>query len=87
MKLSIVVPAHNEEENIVNVVNKIEQGLNLDYELIIVNDHSTDKTGELVRGLFGQYPNLRLADNLGPGGFANAIKTGFLNMRTEVVVP
>ncbi|PIQ88138.1 MAG: glycosyl transferase family 2, partial [Candidatus Omnitrophica bacterium CG11_big_fil_rev_8_21_14_0_20_43_6] len=87
MKLSIVVPAHNEEENIVNVIDKIEKGLNLDYELIIVNDHSTDRTEELVQGLFGKYPNLRLVENLNPGGFANAIKAGFSSMHTEVVVP
>lgn len=87
MKLSIVVPAHNEEDNIVEVVDRIEQVLRFDYELIIVNDHSTDKTGELIQGLLGKYPNLRLVENLEPGCFANAVKAGFLNMRADVVVP
>lgn len=85
--MSIVIPAHNEEENIVEVIDKIERELSPDYELLIVNDHSTDKTKELVQGLFGKYQNLRLVDNLDPGCFANAIKAGFYNIRTDVVVP
>ncbi len=38
MKISIFVPAHNEEENIENVIRQIEKNVSLDHELVIVND-------------------------------------------------
>lgn len=60
MKLSIVIPAHNEEENIAEVVNKIEQSIDFPHELVIVNDHSTDATARLLDGLSKQYSNIRL---------------------------
>lgn len=87
IKLSIVIPAHNEEENIAEVINKIEQILDIEHELVVVNDHSTDFTAKIVSGLSKQYANIRLVDNLLEPGFANAIKTGFINLKTEAVVP
>lgn len=87
MDLSIIVPAYNEEENIISVIEKIESLLDPGYELVVVNDHSTDKTAALVRELADRYPNIRLVDNLGPKGFANAVKCGFANSKGELVIP
>ncbi|MBU1726182.1 MAG: glycosyltransferase [Candidatus Omnitrophica bacterium] len=87
MKLTVFVPAHNEEENIVDVINKIEEAIDFDFDLLIVNDHSSDRTKELVLGLMKKYKNLSLIENLDAGCFGNAIKTGFLNAKTDVVVP
>jgi len=87
MKLSVVVPAHNEQENIAEVIHKIEGFLKIEHELLVVNDHSTDKTPEIVLGLARQYPNLKLVSNPLEGGFANALRTGFSNVKTEVVIP
>ena len=58
MKLSIIVPAHNEEENIVEVIEHIEFMAGVPHELIVVNDHSHDKTPLLVKGLTGKYPHI-----------------------------
>ena len=87
MKLSVIIPAHNEEENIEGVIAQIESLLELEYELIVVNDHSTDKTAAVVRELRLRFPNLRLVDNPGPKGFANAVKCGFANAKGELVIP
>ncbi|MBI4708388.1 MAG: glycosyltransferase [Candidatus Omnitrophica bacterium] len=87
MKISLVVPAHNEEENILDLLNKIENTLKLDHELIVVDDHSTDKTPELVRQAMRQHQNIRLVQNALESGFANAIKAGFSAVSTDVVVP
>ncbi|MDD2752092.1 MAG: glycosyltransferase [Candidatus Omnitrophica bacterium] len=87
MKISIIVPAHNEEENISEVIQKIEESLNLEHELIVVNDHSQDRTARIVEELKQRYPNLKLVDNQAEAGFANAIKTGFSHVEAEVVVP
>jgi dolichol-phosphate mannosyltransferase len=87
MNLSIVVPAHNEEENIADVINRIESTIDIAHELIIVNDHSSDATADIVLSLMNEYPNLRMVDNLDPGCFANAVKTGIKNSKAKVVVP
>ncbi|MDD4979726.1 MAG: glycosyltransferase family 2 protein [Candidatus Omnitrophica bacterium] len=88
MKLSIVLPAHNEEENITEVVRRIENSsLDIPYELVVVNDHSTDNTIGLLGQLCRQYNNIKVVDNALAKGFANALKTGFKSADTEVVVP
>lgn len=88
MKLSIIIPAHNEQDNIVGVIDKIEWSLNdIDYELLVVNDHSTDSTAELVGRLSREYNNIRLVENKLDKGFANALKTGFKSVNAEVVIP
>jgi glycosyltransferase involved in cell wall biosynthesis len=87
MKISVVIPAHNEEDNIKEVIKKIEDFLDIEHELVVVNDHSTDSTCEIVRGLSIQYPDVRMVDNLSEPGFANAIKIGFANIKTGIAVP
>lgn len=88
MKLSIVIPAHNEQDNIRDVISKIEGALDLDieYEIAVVNDHSSDNTAGIVSQLCKQYSNLRLVNNLAEGGFANALRAGFANVKTDVVL-
>jgi len=87
MRLAIIVPAHNEEDNIVDLIEKIEGSLGLEYELIVVNDHSSDATARLARDLSVKYPNVRLVENLNDAGFANAIKTGFADNKADAAVP
>lgn len=87
MKLSIIVPAHNEADNIAGLIKKIESSIDIPHELIIVNDHSQDNTSDLVKSLFKEFMNLRLIENTLEKGFANAIKTGFNNAKYEVIIP
>ncbi len=88
MRFSIVIPAHNEEENIGEVLVKVEGSLvDLDYELIVVNDHSVDKTWEIVKDMARRYQNIRLIENNLDKGFANAIRTGLKSIKTDVVIP
>jgi glycosyltransferase involved in cell wall biosynthesis len=87
VKLCILVPAHNEEENIADVITNIEKCLEFSFEIIVINDYSTDKTSDIVIGLSKKYSNLRLVDNKLTPGFANAMKTGFSNINTDIVIP
>lgn len=86
MNLSIIIPAYNEEENIARVIEKVENTLDFDYELIVVNDHSQDATSSLVSNLTKKYQNLRLVHNLNERGFANALRAGFANVKTDAAV-
>jgi len=87
MKISVVIPAHNEEGNIADVIKRMEEALDIEHELVVVNDHSTDSTRQIVMDLAKQYANIRLLDNESEPGFANAVKTGLFNIKTDVVVP
>ena len=87
MKLSIIVPAHNEEDNIAEVIKRIEDAIDIPYELVVVNDHSLDNTGKIIQELSKQYSNIRLVENKLDAGFANAIRTGFLNASGDVLIP
>jgi len=87
VKLSIAIPAHNEEENIAQVIEQVEDKIKFLFDLIVVNDHSTDKTAEIVAGLAKKFTNIILIENKLKPGFANAIKTGLTSAKTDVVVP
>lgn len=88
MKISVVIPAYNEEDNIVELINKVESGLmDIGHELVIVNDHSTDNTRSLIEKISASNNKIKLVDNNLNKGFANALTTGFRNINTEVVVP
>ncbi|HPL82909.1 MAG TPA: glycosyltransferase [Candidatus Omnitrophota bacterium] len=87
MKLSIIIPAYNEEENIASVLEKVEALVDLEHELIVVNDYSTDRTVGIVSDLALKFRNIRLLDNKNNKGFANALKFGFAQARNELIVP
>lgn len=87
MKLSIIVPAHNEEENISDCLKEIEEQVKADFEIVVVNDHSTDSTPSKVKESAAKFGNIRLVENKMDGCFANALKTGFSNANGEFILP
>ncbi|MGQ9631409.1 MAG: glycosyltransferase [bacterium] len=87
MKLSVVIPAHNEEEIIEKTLIDLESKLDIEHDVIVVNDHSTDNTCSVVEKLMKSYPNIRLVHNQREGGFVNALKAGFENVESGVIVP
>jgi dolichol-phosphate mannosyltransferase len=79
MKLSIVIPAYNEEESITETIDQIEEAfskVNIDHEIFIVNDNSKDNTLEVLQQLAQKYPTVNYETNLGPNGFGYAVRYG-----------
>jgi len=79
MKLSIVIPAYNEEESITETIDALEKALNeikIEHETLIVNDNSKDNTELVLQNLCQKYPSVRYVTNLGPNGFGYAIRYG-----------
>ncbi len=61
--ISIVIPAHNEEENIESAIRSIlNSGYSEDIEIIVVNDGSTDRTAEIVKGISAKNKNVKLIE-------------------------
>ncbi len=85
--LSIVIPARNEEENIVSTIASLLKHVDRsDTEIIVVDDHSTDHTAELVQNIKCQFCEIRLVKNTDEPGFANALMTGFRNATGEFIL-
>lgn len=78
-KLSLVLPAHNEEENIAAVVHDAEAVLPTifsDYEVVVVNDGSQDRTGEIADQLAAANPHVRVIHHEVNRGYGDTITTG-----------
>jgi dolichyl-phosphate beta-glucosyltransferase len=81
MHLSVVVPSYNEEKNLVENIIKFNDylaGQSYDYEIIIVNDGSTDKTKEVAEKLISQIKNLRFLNNKINRGKGAAVCQGLM---------
>ncbi len=78
--ISIILPALNEEDNLTPFVEEIVDyfdGLCAKYEVIIVNDGSTDNTGERARTLSILYNNITVIHHSERQGYGNSLKDGF----------
>ena len=84
--LSIILPLYNEEQNIKNLVNKITVNVK-DYtdnfEIILVNDGSTDKTPDIINDIASRYPKLRIINHLKNKGYGAAVRTGIDNAKKK----
>lgn len=81
VRLSVIIPAYNEEHRIEKTLRSVDAYLSrqpYSYEVIVVNDGSTDRTAEVVRGLVPLINNLRLIDNAENRGKGAAVKQGML---------
>ena len=75
MKTLVIIPAYNEEESILNTYKEIidyNKKYNTHYDVIVINDCSTDKTLEICKT--NNIPTISLIHNLGIGG---AVQTGY----------
>ena len=83
--LSIVMPAYNEEKTVAAVVKRITEEVACDFELIIVNDGSSDQTPKIIEALAASDPRIRTFHQKN-GGKASALKQGFAMTRGSVVI-
>lgn len=88
LSVSCTVFAYNEEATVAEAVAEVREALmslGREFEILLVDDGSTDRTGEIGLALEGLYPEVHLirhGKNLGPG---SAILTGIRNSRNEVI--
>lgn len=84
-KVSVVIPARNEEMNIDRVLDDLERSIaqmpNRKIEVVLVDDRSTDRTGEIARAR-----GVRVMRNAGPTGKGRALRLGFENATGAIIV-
>ncbi len=85
---SVVVPAYNEAKNLPPTLGDLAGALRpegIPFELLVVNDNSTDETAAVVEGMRAEIPEIRLVRNTPPGGLGRAVRCGLRNFSGDVV--
>lgn len=93
-KVSFLIPAYNEEESLPELYRQImdniriceEAGLMTDYEILFINDGSTDGTADVIRDLHRQDARVRYIFFRKNFGKSAALQTGFRNVTGDVVI-
>jgi dolichol-phosphate mannosyltransferase len=85
MKLSIIIPVRNEEILIKKIIDELQSNLKiLPYEIIFINDFSTDRTSEVIKELIKFKPQISIHDNKRKG-LGGAIYQGINKAEGELV--
>ena len=88
-KLSLVIPTFNESQNINQIVSVLSKLLDRtipeDYELIVVDDDSPDRTWEIADKLIPSYPQLRVIRRETERGLSTAVIRGWQAARGEIL--
>ena len=86
--LSVVVPAHNEEQCLPRMLEGLYEKLkhaHISHEIIVVNDHSVDGTNAAVKECQKNIPTLLLHHNSYPSGFGLAVRCGLDRYKGDYV--
>jgi hypothetical protein len=94
MKVSIIIPAHNEEAIIEKTVKKVYSVMKktkYDYEIVCVDDNSNDKTGQILEKLSKTVNQIKVMhkkeQTRGPTGLGSALIFGFKHSLGNVLIP
>ena len=88
MKLSVVIPVHNEadclEETVLNLFMQLKRA-DINFEILVVDDHSSDETPLILERLNTQIPEIRFVNNTSQKGFGLAVRTGLKAFEGDAV--
>ena len=86
--LSVVIPAHNEEQQIEETVRAFAEALSaagIQHEILVVNDNSQDGTEQVLQRLQTELSVLRIINNTPPHGFGFAVRRGLAAIEGDAV--
>ena len=87
MRLSIIIPTFNEKGNIIKMIGKIQRLIQThDYEIIIVDDDSSDKTGETVQKKYSRSTRIRCIIRKQDRSLGKSILLGLEKSRGKIIV-
>ncbi len=88
VSISIFFPCYNEQENVARTVEKaldVVGKMNIDFEVIIVDDGSADKTGQIADGIAGRDGRVKVVHHKHNLGYGAALQSGFKTATKELV--
>ena len=88
VKLSVVIPSKNEGDNLRECITEIIQSLiehNIENEILIIDDGSTDNTANIVKDLNIKFPSVNYLLNEGENGFGRAVRLGLQKFTGDAV--
>ena len=89
MQLSIVIPLFNEQDSLTELTESIQSivlSQGLDYEIILIDDGSTDKSWSIITNICSKYSNIKGIRFLRNFGKSQALAAGFKLCKGEVVI-
>jgi glycosyltransferase involved in cell wall biosynthesis len=94
MRISIIVPAHNEEKIIGKTLSsllKVLEKSKLDYEIVAVDDNSDDATSKIMKRFARRSKKIKvvrkISERKGPSGLGSALTYGFAYAKGDVLIP
>lgn len=87
--ISVVVPLYNEEDNVIEVVKDLEKTLsqtNYKFEIILIDDGSSDNTLDIVYRMQRKYPCVKVISHKTNRGKSAAMMTGFQSVQGDYVI-
>jgi dolichol-phosphate mannosyltransferase len=88
VKLSVVVPAHNEAGSIAETLRRTIEHLDrarIEHEIVVVDDASVDGTVEVVAAIASEHPQVRYLRSHHPRGFGFAVRSGLERFQGDAV--
>jgi dolichol-phosphate mannosyltransferase len=88
LKLSVLIPAYNEEGSVRETVLEVFDVLTkekIPHEILVINDHSTDRTEEILNKVATEISSFRKINNSLPNGFGFAVRCGLNNFKGDCV--
>ncbi len=88
MKLSVIIPARNEEGNLETTIKEINNILlknNIRHEIIVINDHSTDSTLKILKLLKKKIQDLKIINNGGKPGYGLTVRLGLESYHGDII--
>ena len=84
-----MIPARNEQDNVrstcVSILRKFAEHSISDYEILVVNDNSSDRTEAALRNLTDEFSDVKYVNNTPPHGFGFAVRKGLEHYRGQAV--
>ena len=88
MKLSVVIPAYNEESCIERTILRLLLVLrkeNINFQILVVNDNSTDSSEIVIQNVSNAYPEVTYLNNSYPNGYGFAVRSGLEHFAGDAV--
>ncbi len=85
MKLSVIMPVYNERETIKEILEKVKR-VNLEKEIIVVDDASSDGTAEVLKTISGNNPDIKIIYHSQNKGKGAAIRTALSYVTGDVII-